>query len=90
MYQFSPEFYLSAFSEKYGMKVIELYIAKTGSGFESWKNVNSYENGRNTSKFDGNGEVYVIAIIKKISDQRESLITNPPNQYSYEQIDLIK
>jgi hypothetical protein len=87
MYQFSPEFYLSAFSKKYGMEIQELYIAKVGSGIEQWINVNSYGNGRNTSKFDGNEEVYIIAIIKKISDDRENLILNSPNQFSYEQID---
>lgn len=89
IYQFSPEFYLSAFSSKYGMEVQELYIAKAGSGIESWVNVNAFNQngcGRNMSKFEGNEDVYIIAIIKKISDQRENLITNSPNQFSYEQI----
>jgi hypothetical protein len=69
------------------MEIQELYIAKVGSGIEQWINVNSYGNGRNTSKFDGNEEVYIIAIIKKVSDDRENLILNSPNQFSYEQID---
>jgi SAM-dependent methyltransferase len=90
MYQFSPEFYLSAFSKKYGMEVQELYIAKLNTGIEHWINVNNYGNGRNTSKFEGDQEVYVIAIIKKISNERENLISNSPNQYSYENIDWKK
>ena len=84
IYQFSPEFYLSAFSEEYGMKVMELYIARVGTGMEEWINVNSYEGGRNTSSFHNNEEVYIIAIIKKISNKRKSLIHQSPNQYSYE------
>jgi len=90
MYQFSPEFYLSSFSKPYGMEVQELYIAKVGSSIESWINVNSFGSGRNVSKFDGNDEVYIIAIIKKISNDRTNLILNSPNQYSYEQIDWKK
>jgi hypothetical protein len=81
MYQFSPEFYLSAFSEEYGMKVMELYLAKVGTGMEEWINVNSYQGGRNTSSYD---EVYIIAIIQKVSMERKSLIHQSPNQYSYE------
>jgi SAM-dependent methyltransferase len=93
IYQFSPEFYLSAFSSKYGMEVQELYIAKVGSGIDNWINVKCFNqngHGRNMSKFDGNAEVYVIAIIKKISEVRENLITNSPNQFSYEQLDWQK
>jgi hypothetical protein len=36
------------------------------------------------AKFNNTNEVYIIAIVKKISNTRESLIDNPPNQYSYE------
>lgn len=87
IYQFSPEFYLSAFSKKYGMEIQELYIAQVGTGIESWINVNNYGNGRNESRFEGNKQVYIIAIIKKISNERESVILNSPNQFSYEEID---
>ena len=90
IYQFSPEFYLSTFSKKYGMEVQELYIAKTNSGIDNWINVNSYQGFRNVKKFEGNQEVYIIAIIKKISNERENLILNPPNQFSYEQIEWKK
>jgi len=85
IYQFSPEFYLTAFSEEYGMKVVELYLAKVGTGIEEWINVNSYQSGRNMSTFGTNEPVYIIAIIQKVSNKRKSLLTNPPNQYSYEQ-----
>jgi hypothetical protein len=93
IYQFSPEFYLSAFSKKYGMEVLELYIGNVGSGFDDWINVNDFNeknNGRNTSSLNSLQHVYIIAIIKKISDVRENLITNSPNQYSYENIDWKK
>jgi hypothetical protein len=93
IYQFSPEFYLSAFSRKYGMEVQALYLAKVGSGFNDWIDVNNFNeknDGRNNTKFDGNDHVYIIAIIKKISEERESLITNSPNQFSYENIDWKK
>lgn len=93
IYQFSPEFYLSAFSKKYGMEVLELYIGNVGSGSDDWINVNDFnekDNGRNTSSLNNLQHVYIIAIIKKISDVRENLITNSPNQYSYENIDWKK
>ena len=64
------------------MKVMK-YIARVGTGIE-WINVNSYEGGRNTSSFHNNEEVYIIAIVKKISNKRKSLIHQSPNQYSYE------
>lgn len=93
IYQFSPEFYLTAFSTKYGMEVQELHLAKAGFAYNSWINVNNFnenENGRNMSTFDCKSHVLVIAIIKKISNDRLSLITHSPNQYSYENIDWKK
>jgi SAM-dependent methyltransferase len=95
IYQFSPEFYLSAYSKKYGMEVKELYIGKVGSGINEWINVNDFNeknDGRNISKFDTTEHVYIIAIIQKltIDYERENLITNSPNQYSYENIDWKK
>jgi SAM-dependent methyltransferase len=90
IYQFSPEFYLTAFSKKYGMEVQELYLARVGTGIDQWINVNDFNektNGRNTRKFDSNEHVCIIAIIKKISDNRDNLITNSPNQFSYEHLD---
>lgn len=64
--------------------IVVLYIAKVGTGIEEWINVNSYQGGRNTSSFQTNDEVYIIVIIKKISNKRKSLIHQSPNQYSYE------
>jgi microcompartment protein CcmK/EutM len=64
---------------------VELYLAKVGTGIEEWINVNSYQSGRNMSTFGTNEPVYIIAIIQKVSNKRKSLLTNPPNQYSYEQ-----
>lgn len=90
IYQFSPEFYLSAFSKNYGMEIKSLYLAKVGSGINDWINVNNFGDGRNITKFSGDEPVYIIAIIKKISNERNNLILNSPNQYSYENIDWKK
>jgi len=93
IYQFSPEFFLSAFSSKYGMEIQELYIGIVGTPREAWIDVNSFnkENGgRNCAKFDRPGDVYIITIAKKISDKRLSLITDSPQQYSYEHVDWVK
>jgi hypothetical protein len=93
IYQFSPEFFLSAFNKKYGMEIQELYLSQTDNERENWINVNDYNingGGRNCKSFDSTKPVYIIAIIKKISDTRENLITNSPNQYSYEMIDWKK
>ncbi len=90
IYQFSPEFYLSAFSKKYGMEVQELYLARVGTCYEHWIDVNNFNEsggGRNVTRFLSNEWVYVIAIIKKISNDRLNIITNSPNQFSYENID---
>jgi len=90
IYQFSPEFFLSAFSKDYGMEIKELYLAQVGSEIHEWKNVNDFKDengGRNMSKFDSNRDVYIITIAKKISNNRKNLITDSPNQYSYENID---
>lgn len=90
IYQFSPEFFLSAFSLKYGMEVQELYLAKVESKFKDWLNVNDRrggKNGRNITKFDGDTHVCIIAIIRKVTNERENLLVNSPNQYSYENVD---
>lgn len=92
IYQFSPEFFLSTYTKKYGMEILELYISKVNDVMENWINVNNYGNNnfRNMAKFSGNEEVYIMAIIRKISNDRENLILNPPNQFSYEEVDWKK
>jgi hypothetical protein len=90
IYQFSPEFFLSAFSKEYGMEIQQLYLAKNETEIESWIDVNNFnkENGgRNCARFFSNDEVYILTIAKKISNVRKNFITQSPNQYSYEQID---
>jgi hypothetical protein len=69
------------------MEIQELYIAQLNTPLDQWIDVNTYGNGRNNTCFLENQQVYIIAIIKKISNQREKLTENIPNQYSYEQID---
>jgi hypothetical protein len=79
IYQFTPEFYLSFFSKRYGMEVQALYLANVGNGFNDWIDVIN-------SKNDGVEYDYIIAIIKKISDERDSLLTTVPDHYIYENI----
>lgn len=87
IYQFSPEFFLSAFTPKYGMEVLELYLAEVNADREQWINVKSFNGWRNNTQINTQNSVYIIAIIRKISNTRESLLLNPPNQYSYESVD---
>jgi hypothetical protein len=89
MYQFSPEFFLSIFTEKYGMTLEELYIGVNHTPREKWKNVNN-RNGfgaRNCSSFATQEQIYVITIATKCSNTRTSLLTDSPFQYSYEEVD---
>jgi len=89
MYQFSPEFFLSIFTEKYGMELKELYIAVNPSPKDMWIDVNHRQGhgSRNCSSFPTQEQIYCIAIAKKISNNRKSLLTESPFQYSYEQVD---
>jgi len=90
IYQFSPEFFLTAFTPKYGMEVLELYLAEVNTDREQWIDVKSFNGWRNNTQINTQNSVYIIAIIRKISNDRESLLLNPPNQYSYESIDWNK
>ena len=87
IYQFSPEFFLSAFTPKYGMEVLELYLAEVNADREQWIDVKTFNGWRNNTQINTQNSVYIIAIIRKISENRESLLLNPPNQYSYESVD---
>lgn len=90
MYQFSPELYLSCFNKKYGMEILELYIGEVGKYDIEWKNVNTYNGYRNTDRFNTFNETYIIIIARKISNERELLLKNCPNQYSYSELDWKK
>ena len=92
-YQFSPDFFLSTFKEKYGMEVLELYLAKLNTEPNQWidiRNINPTGNGRNNSSFDTKDQVYILCIARKKTNERQSLITCPPQQFSYENIDWQK
>ena len=90
MYQFSPEFFLSIFTEKYGMEIKHLYLIRDGDYLENSIDVNGYKSahmeefGRNNAKFDTSIHVMIVTIAQKISNERASLLEDPPNQYSYE------
>ena len=87
IYQFSPEFFLSSYREKYGMEIKELHIAQHGTEKKHWKDVNNFNeegDGRNISKFISDHPVMINVIAQKISNDRKSLITDSPQQFSYE------
>ena len=81
-YQFSPEFFLSVFSEKYGMEIESLFLVKENSDFHEWIPINEIGY-RNTTKFEGDEYVYIIVIAKKINIGL-NLIDFPPQQHSYQ------
>ena len=85
LYQFSPDFFISIFNKKYGMELLELYLAEIDSDVKDWVKIEDNFKFRNF-KFRNYKQIYIITIAKKITENRESLITNPPNQYLYEQI----
>jgi hypothetical protein len=93
-YQFSPELFLSCFTKTYGMEILHMWIAIACSeDINSWIDVynNKYTEGnRTTQKFNSSECIYIVVIARKVSDDRESLIENPPNQFSYEQVDWKK
>ena len=69
------------------MKIIDMYIGENGKTSNEWKNVNSYNGYRNIDKIDTKLETYIIIIARKISNERELLLKNCPNQYSYSELD---
>ena len=88
-YQFSPELFFRVFRPKYGMKLHKVYLALVNTPFEEWKEINfEGENKyRFDFKFEGNDQVYIITFAEKISNDRTSLILEPPQQFSYEEVD---
>ena len=88
-YQFSPELFLKTFSEPYGMKIINMFLAEVDSPHRQWipiQPLHEFSSLRNESRFFGSTSVYIITIAKKISDGKR-LLANCPQQYSYENRD---
>jgi hypothetical protein len=83
-YQFSPEFYLSAFNKQYGMELLDLYLIEVGDSFDNLVNVKSYNNGRNTTRLSPGKETCILTIARKIENVNVNFISLPPQQYSYE------
>ena len=93
IYQFSPEFFMSAFTKTYGMEIIDMYLAEVNTSIEDWIHLdplNNFENGRNEIKFNSTKAVYILTIAKKISNNIVSVLDITPQQYSYNQMDWIK
>jgi SAM-dependent methyltransferase len=88
-YQFSPELFYRIFRAKYGMKLIKVYLAVINTPAEQWKEIDFINDSkyRFDFKFGGSEPVYIITYAEKISDIRENLISDPPQQFSYEEID---
>ena len=82
-YQFSPEFFIQIFSNKYGMELLELYLARVDSPMNEWIKLDSEIKFRNESKFDDTRPVYIITIAKKIKENALSFINCVPQQHNY-------
>jgi hypothetical protein len=92
-YQYSPDVFASTMQSKYGMQLLSLNVAKLHTEPHEWVDVsiiNNNSDGRNTFHFNSHTPVYIICIAKKISNDRASLILDPPNQFSYEEIQWTK
>jgi hypothetical protein len=88
-YQYSPDFYASIMQNKYGMELLELKLAKLHTEPKDWHDVSVIHmdyNGRNIFHFDTNTPVYIVCVARKISNERASLILEPPMQYSYQEV----
>ena len=85
-YQFSPEYFMRAFAEKYGMKVEALYLAELDTDIPTWIDVNNLDV-RNEASFNNMKGVYIITIARKILLNRSSLLTDAPQQKVYEEIE---
>ena len=88
-YQYSPDLFASIMQKKYGMELLSLKLAKLNTEPAEWhdvSNINNNDDGRNLFHFDTNIPVYIICIARKISNERLNLILDPPNQFSYEEV----
>ena len=86
IYQFSPEFFLSTMRPQYGMQILRLYLAKMGSSFEEWIDITEKIKKMSGTIYTpfGAAETYLVCIAEKVSEARDSFLTVPPQQYSYE------
>jgi hypothetical protein len=82
IYQFSPDFFMSTLNRKYGMELQQLYLIQEGNYLHDRIEIDGFD--KNTSRFYTDVPVYIVAIAKKISNERASLIDDPPNQHRYE------
>ncbi|GMH92254.1 hypothetical protein TrVE_jg7535 [Triparma verrucosa] len=96
-YQFSPEFFTRTFVPKYGMELLELYLAEVGDAPDKWERIDKDYKYRAEFRFKAKpGEepkqTYIIAIARKLPLEVKpfaSLMTNSPQQRSYEEEDWV-
>ena len=88
-YQFSPELFYRTFTKKYGMEIINIYLAKNHTLFNEWIKIEmpTREINRMEYSFKTNDQVYIIVIAKKISENRKKITEEYPNQFSYEEVE---
>jgi hypothetical protein len=68
------------------MQIIKLYLAKLNSPFSEWIDVTEETKKMSGTVYTpfGAAETYLVCIAEKVSETRDSFLTVPPQQYSYE------
>lgn len=86
-YQFSPELFFRSFTEEYGMKIEQCYLAEVNTTSDSWIPLGCMDENkqRNETSFKGDKPVYILTIARKIADKNISRLTEKyPQQFNYE------
>lgn len=95
-YQYSPEFFYGIMQPQYGMQLLGLWLTKTheGGSVSNWVSLTTrdeIQKARNTTMFSDGSQTYIVCLARKIcKEPKMSLLQNPPQQKSYEQIDWKK
>lgn len=92
-YQYSPDFFISIFQEKYGMKLLDLYLARVNDDSSTWVSFRAFKedgNKRNEFRFHDNTPVYILIIAQKIKNSPVSILTDAPQQHSYESMNWLQ
>ncbi len=80
LYQFSPDFFYSTFSENNGMKIKDVFIVKFSSKNKVWKIKNSPAESAGRVQFDVNTQTEIYVIAEKIGPTPE-VITAQQTDY---------
>jgi hypothetical protein len=69
------------------MEILEIYLAEAGTFSDKWieaRAVRQINGSYVQSRFYGSDDVHVIVIARKTSDERASLVIEPPQQFMYD------